>query len=389
MRNRVRSFLTMLGVIIGVSSVILLISLGSGVKTFVTGELEGLGSNLIIVVPGQIDTQQGFASARGGGIGAITSSKLETSDVEQIRQDVSEVSEAVGVILGSSVIKYGDEKKTVQIIGTSSEFADVRNTTLSRGQFFSQADVSSGRKVVVLGANVADDYFSGADPVGEKIDVDTFRYTTIGVLEKKGGLGQSNLDDQVIIPVTAAHRLFDRKYLNFIYIKIVSSDMVETAIPNIKTVLEKQFDEDEFTLVDQKEILKSVSNILNMLTYALSGIAAISLVVGGVGIMNIMLVSVTERTREIGLRKAVGATPRIILMQFLTESVFLSLAGGVIGISIGVLGSLLVGQFMKTTIALWSILLSFAVSAGVGIIFGVMPARKASLLNPIDALRYE
>jgi len=388
-KNKMRSALTMLGVIIGVSSVILLLSLGSGLKTFVTGELEGLGSNLVLVVPGEIDTKRGFASARGGGLGAITTSKLELLDVKRLQDEVPEVSEASGLLLGSEVVKYESEKKTVQIIGTTANFPQVRNAQIAKGEFFQQSDVSSARRVIVLGANVAEEYFLGIDPLGEKMQVGRLRYTVVGILEKIGGLGQTNLDDQAIIPITAAQRQFDKDNVNFIYVKVSEADLVDVAIPKIRSVLEKRLDENEFTLVDQKEVLRTVGNILNVLTLALSGIAAISLLVGGVGIMNIMLVSVTERTREIGLRKALGATPKVILLQFLIESVLLSVGGGVIGIFIGVLGSILLGRFLTITITWWSILLAFGVSVGVGILFGVMPARKASKLSPIEALRYE
>ncbi len=388
-KNKMRSSLTMLGVIIGVSSVILLMSLGSGVKTFVVGELEGLGSNLVLIIPGQFDTKQGFASARGGGLGAIANSKLELEDVKRLKNDVPQVSEATGLLIGSAVVKYADVKKTVQIIGTTPDFTDVRDVSLSEGEFFSEADVTALKKVIVLGANVASDYFSDTSPMLSKIQVGEFRYSVIGVLEKKGGLGQTNLDDQAIIPITSAKRLFDRDNLNFIYAKVASSDLVDTAISKIQKVLAKRLDEDEFTLVDQKEVLQSVSNILNMLTFALSGIAAISLLVGGVGIMNIMLVSVTERTREIGLRKALGATTGIILLQFLTEAILLSVGGGVIGILIGALGSFALSQFITITLTWWSIALAFAVSVGGGIVFGVMPARRAAKLSPIEALRYE
>jgi putative ABC transport system permease protein len=388
-KNKMRSSLTMLGVIIGVSSVILLLSLGSGLKTFVTGELEGLGSNLILVVPGEIDTQRGFTTARGGGLGAITTSKLELSDVKQIQDFVPEVLEASGLLMGSEVVKYASVKKTVQIIGTTSNFPQVRNAKISKGEFFQKGDVTSARRVIVLGANVANEYFLGIDPLGEKIQVGKLRYTVVGILEKIGGLGQTNLDDQAIIPITAAQRQFGKDNVNFIYVKVAESDLVDAAIPKIRSVLEKRLDEGEFTLVDQKEVLRTVGNILNVLTLALSGIAGISLVVGGVGIMNIMLVSVTERTREIGLRKALGATPKVILLQFLTEAILLSVGGGVIGILIGVLGSFALSQFMTITLTWWSIALAFAVSVGVGVIFGVMPARRASKLSPIEALRYE
>lgn len=389
LRNKLRSTLTMLGVIIGVSCVILLLSLGSGLKTFVTGELEGLGSNLILVVPGQIDTQRGFATARGGGIGAITTSKLELLDVKRIQDGVPEVSLATGLLMGSEVVKYESIKKTVQIIGTTANFPQVRNAQIAKGEFFQQSDVTSARRVIVLGKNVADEYFMRESPIGARMQVGRLRYTVVGILEKIGGLGQTNLDDQVIIPITAAKRQFDKDNVNFIYVKVAQAPLVDMAIPKIRSVLEKRLDEDEFTLVDQKEVLRTVGNILNVLTLALSGIAAISLVVGGVGIMNIMLVSVTERTAEIGLRKALGATPNVILLQFLIESVLLSVGGGVIGILIGILGSIFLGRFMTTTITLWSVLLAFGVSVGVGILFGVMPARRAAKLSPIEALRYE
>ena len=388
-KNKMRSSLTMLGVIIGVSSVILLLSLGSGLKTFVTGELEGLGSNLILVVPGEIDTQRGFTTARGGGLGAITTSKLELSDVKQIQDFVPEVSEASGLLMGSEVVKYASVKKTVQIIGTTSNFPQVRNAKISKGEFFQKGDVTSARRVIVLGANVANEYFLGIDPLGEKIQVGKLRYTVVGILEKIGGLGQTNLDDQAIIPITAAQRQFGKDNVNFIYVKVAESDLVDAAIPKIRSVLEKRLDEGEFTLVDQKEVLRTVGNILNVLTLALSGIAGTSLVVGGVGIMNIMLVSVTERTREIGLRKALGATPKVILLQFLTEAILLSVGGGVVGILIGALGRFALSQFMTITLTWWSIALAFAVSVGVGIVFGVMPSRKAAFLSPIEALRYE
>lgn len=389
LKNRMRSFLSMLGVIIGVSSVILLLSLGSGLKTFVTGELEGLGSNLVLVVPGEIDTQRGFTTARGGGLGAITTSKLELSDVKQIQDFVPEVLEASGLLMGSEVVKYKAEKKTVQIIGTTSNFPQVRNAKVTKGEFFQKGDVNSARRVIVLGANVADEYFLGIDPLGERMQVGKLRYTVVGILEKIGGLGQTNLDDQAIIPITAAQRQFDKDNVNFIYVKVASGDLVDGTIPKIRSVLEKRLDGDEFTLVDQKEVLRTIGNILNVLTLALSGIAAISLMVGGVGIMNIMLVSVTERTREIGLRKALGAAPKVILLQFLTEAILLSVGGGVIGILIGALGSFALSQFMTITLTWWSIALAFAVSVGVGIIFGVMPSRKAAKMSPIDALRFE
>ncbi|MBI2405802.1 ABC transporter permease [Candidatus Microgenomates bacterium] len=388
--NRFRSFLTMLGVIIGVSSVILLVSIGSGFRTLVTGELQGLGSNLLLVVPGELEVSRGGPAAGGGALGSFTTSKIKEEDVERIRENVSGIVEAVGVAYAGSSIRYADERKGVQIIGTTTEFPSVRNTSVGRGDFFTTADVSRASRVVVLGSTVAENLFgSSEEGVGSRVVMGDVRYTVIGILEKTGGFGQTSVDDQVIVPITTLRQQFNLDNISFIYIQVEKAQDIPTVARDVQTVLEEHLDPDEFTIIDQKEILSTVSNILNTLTLALGGIAAISLLVGGIGIMNIMLVSVTERTREIGLRKAVGATPKIILMQFLTEAVVLSVGGGMMGILIGVAGSLLVGRFITTTVNLWAILVAFGVSVIVGIVFGVMPARRASKLSPIEALRYE
>ena len=388
--NRFRSFLTMLGVIIGVASVILLVSIGSGLRTLVTGELQGLGSNLLLVVPGELEVSRGGPAAGGGALGSFTTSKIKEEDVQKVRQNVSGIVEAVGVAYAGSSIRFADERKSIQIIGTTPEFPDVRNTSVAAGVFFSTVDVSKASRVVVLGSTVAEDLFgTSREGIDSRVIIGDVRYTVIGILEKTGGFGQTSVDDQVIVPITTLRQQFNLDNISFIYIQVERAQDIPMVTRDVQTVLAARLGEDEFTIIDQKEILSTVSNILNTLTLALGGIAAISLLVGGIGIMNIMLVSVTERTREIGLRKAVGATPEVILMQFLTEAVVLSVGGGIMGILVGVAGSLLVGRFITTTVNLWAIIVAFGVSAAVGIIFGVMPARRASRLSPIEALRYE
>jgi len=236
---------------------------------------------------------------------------------------------------------------------------------------------------------VADELFGQEDPVGKKFTISNQRYAILGILEEKGGIGAIDMDNQVFIPATTAMRQFDMEHIQSLWVQSISSESVSQTKEEVETILLKTLEDDEFSILDTKSILLVISSVLSVLTAALGGIAAISLIVGGIGIMNIMLVSVTERTREIGLRKAVGATPNNILVQFLIEAVVLSFFGGLIGIALGVAGAFVVGRFFTTTIPLWAIALAFGVSSLVGIIFGVAPAYKASKLNPIDALRYE
>lgn len=387
--NKSRSLLTALGVIIGVASVILLVSVGSGLKDYITDQMQDMGSNLVMVAPGDIDLDKAGSSAMSSGMAGMTTSKLKLEYVKEIEKNVPYIEHAAALIIASAPIRYHGESVITQILGTTANYIQVRDTDFKLGGFFSDSEVNSGRKVVVLGHQVAEDIFQDVSPLGEKIKLGDYRYTVIGVIEEKGGEGSMSPDDKVYIPITMAQRQFGQDNISVIFAQAKSGDDVPEALVMTENVLKLHLDDDEFTVIDQKEVLATVSNILNTLTMALGGIAAISLLVGGIGIMNIMLVSVTERTQEIGLRKALGAKPNIILTQFLIEAIFLSVGGGIIGILLGSGGTLLLNLFMPTTITMWSILLAFAVSAAVGIIFGVSPARKASLLSPIEALRYE
>ena len=389
--NKSRSLLTALGVIIGVASVILLISVGSGLKDYITNQMQDMGSNLIMVMPGEIDLDEigPGSEAMGSAFSSMASSKLELGDMHEIEKGIPQVQDAAAMVMSSSPIRYKGESKIAQVIGTTENYTNIRETEFEKGGFFTKSEVNSGRKVAVLGHKVAEDLFGKENPIGEKVKLGEYRYQIIGVIEEKGGEGSMSPDDKVFVPITIAQRQFNQDNINLIFIKVTSGDEVSSAVPLVEEFLKRRLDEEDFTVLDQKEILSTVSSILDTLTVALGGIAAISLLVGGIGIMNIMLVSVTERTQEIGLRKALGATPEVILTQFLVEAVFLSVGGGVMGIIIGGGGALLLDRFMPTTVTLWSVLLAFAVSATVGIVFGITPAKRASQLSPIEALRYE
>jgi len=388
--NKSRSLLTALGVIIGVASVILLISVGSGLKGYITNQMQDMGSNLIMVMPGDIDLDEmSSSSGMSGAFTSMASSKLELDDAEEIEKSVPQIQEAAAMIMASSLARYEGESSAAQIIGTTEDYISIRNTEFEKGSFFTKSEVNSGRKVAILGHEIAEDLFGEKDPIGEKIKLGEFRYQVMGVIEEKGGQGSMSPDDKVFVPITTAQRQFDQDNVSLIFTKVRSSDEVSSTVPLVEEVLRRRLNEEDFTVIDQKEMLSTVSSILDTLTLALGGIAAISLLVGGIGIMNMMLVSVTERTHEIGLRKALGATPEVILTQFLIEAVFLSVGGGMAGIAIGGGGALILSRFMPTTVTLWSVILAFAVSATVGIVFGIAPARKASQLSPIEALRYE
>lgn len=387
--NKLRSALTMLGVIIGVASVIILVSIGSGLKNYITKEIESLGSNLLMVIPGELE----IAPAGGGGGGVpgagTAASKLTLKLADQLQKEGKTILRVMPYTENNGTMKYKNNSHITPVAGVSFEYPQIRNQKVSQGSFFSESQQNSAKRVAVLGRTVAEDLFDDEDPVEKIISVSDQKYTVLGVLEEKGAIGAFDQDDQVFIPVTAAMRQFGLEFVHAYWVESKSSETIAQTREEIEEILGKSLREDEFSAIDTKSLLSVVSRILGVLTLALAGIAAISLLVGGIGIMNIMLVSVTERTREIGLRKAVGATPGAILAQFLIEAIILSVGGGITGIILGSSTSLLLGRFLPVTITFWSILLAFGVSVIVGVIFGVAPAARASRLNPIDALRYE
>jgi len=390
--NKSRSLLTTLGVIIGVASVIILVSIGSGLKDYITSEMQDMGSNLVMVMPGDINLDKMGAaggSAISSSFASMQSSKLKLDYIDDIRQGVPQIKDLVGLVMASAPVRYKNELVSSQVMGTTENYTDLSKYNFVAGGFFNKADVNSGRKMAVVGHKIAEDLFGDSPAVGEKIKVGDYRYTVVGVIEEKGGQGTMSPDDKIYVPITVAQRQFGQDNIGLIFAEAKTAEDVPQVVILTEEVLKRRLKEDEFTVLDQKEILSTISGILNTLTIALGGIAAISLVVGGIGIMNIMLVSVTERTQEIGLRKALGAKPEVILTQFLIEAVVLSVGGGIIGVLLGGGEALLLGRFMPTTITLWSVALAFAVSAAIGIIFGVAPARKASQLSPIEALRHE
>jgi putative ABC transport system permease protein len=286
-------------------------------------------------------------------------------------------------------VYYRGKSQTAIVGGTNEDFSAIFNWTVAEGRFFTRGELETGRKVVVIGAKIKAELFPLSSPLGEELRLGQERYRVVGVLSRKGGFGQFDWDNTVYMPLSAAERFFGRATLDFLYFKIEEGLTVEEMARRVSAVLARRYETDKFSVLQQSDLFQAADSIIGAITVALGGIAAISLLVGGIGIMNIMLVTVAERTKEIGLRKAVGARPRDILAQFLTEAVVLSGLGGALGILLGVGGSLLLGRFLATEVTSWSVVLSFSVSATVGIVFGFVPAYKAAKLDPIAALRYE
>ena len=386
--NKVRSGLTMLGVIIGVMAVILLVSIGEGARDYIHRELGNLGSNLLIVTPGKVSTRGGFHPPAAG-----TIRKLIYDDAVVLERRSRHISNAIPLIFGTTRIKYFNQSRDTSVVGVTEDYFKVRNLHVETGQFLTGADVDTKRKVCVLGRTVKKGLFDDSNALGQIVTLGDERYRVIGVMERKGVALGLDLDDVVFIPTTTAEELFDTDSLFQIVVKVRTSDEIPAATAEIKDILMKRHaNKEDFTIMSQDEILSTMGKVLDIMTAVLAGIAAISLIVGGIGIMNIMLVSVRERTREIGIRKAVGAKSRDILLQFLIEAVTLSLFGGAAGIVIGIGVSLLIPMFvgfLPTKLSIWSIVLAFVFSGSVGVFFGVYPARKAALLDPIVALRYE
>ena len=393
-RNKVRSLLTALGIIVGIAAVIAVIAIGNGASEQMKSSINSMGNNLVMIFPG---------SMRSGGMhmGAGASNTLTAEDGEQLAQDYPElVAAQTPMIRANAQVIYGENNWSTQVSGVGTGFPAVRGWNIGNGTFFTEEDVHAGKRVVILGQTVVDNLFPGIDPIGKTMRVKNMSFKVIGVMEKKGSnsMGQDQ-DDILIMPYTTVRRTLQNSVFNNVNQILVSlHDMgdLEEAKTEFTAMLRqrhrlKDGKEDDFNIRDMTEITEMVTSISSTITVLLGAVASISLIVGGIGIMNIMLVSVTERTKEIGLRMAIGARPIDILMQFLLEAMTLACVGGLLGTILGVVGAKMVGNIQNWPILITesSIAVSFAFSAFVGIFFGFYPAYRASNLNPIDCLRYE
>ena len=391
LKNKSRTLLTTLGVIIGLTSVILLTSIGNGLKIYVNQQFEALGSNTVYISPGKIFSDSGGFNRSGANASTMISTSFTQKDLNNLKRNLK-TDLVMPMKTASAEMKSGEVKKTVAIIGTDYLYGPNNNAAPSEGngRWFTKEEEDKKSNVLILGYSIANDFFPSGNALGKKIIVSGKNYKIIGVNDKKGGgFGGPSFDDYVYSPIGVAYNLAGDEKIQEIVIKVKDKNQIESTKEKAKNILLKYYDKDAFSVFDSAQLLNSINSIISTLTIALTGIAAISLVVGGIGIMNIMLVTVSERTREIGLRKAIGAYPRAILIQFLFEAIILSGLGGLIGIILGSLGTFAINNFFPAKVTPGSVMLAFGVSFLVGIIFGVTPARKASKLSPIEALRYE
>jgi len=389
--NKGRSILTTLGIIIGVAAVIAIVALGEGASASVSSQLAGLGTNLLTITPG---------STRSGGAagGAGSSVTLTSADADAISQNIQGLSGVSPVVSGNAQVIYGNQNWSTRVQAVTPGYLTINDWTIGQGSAFTDQDNTNANNVAVLGQTVVTNLFpNGQSPIGQLVRIRNVPFTVVGVLASKGSNGFQDQDDTIMIPFrTGQVRLFGSSNINQIVVQVADSSQIDTVNSAMANLLRQRhklqsYQADDFSIRNNADIISRVSSVSDTLTMLLGGVAAVSLVVGGIGIMNIMLVSVTERTREIGIRLAIGAQPRDVLFQFLVEAVVLSLLGGIVGILIGSGVALALPIIAGwTTVLPWNaIALSFGVSAAIGMFFGIYPARKASQLDPIVALRYE
>ncbi|MBW4560413.1 MAG: ABC transporter permease [Mojavia pulchra JT2-VF2] len=387
--NKLRSALTMLGIVIGNASVITMIGIGEGGQKYVAQQLESLGPNILFVIPGNRETQR---------ISRDLPKTLILEDAQAIATQVPTIAAVTAELNSRQVVTYRNKNTDVNIIGTTPSFLTVRDFEIDKGRFFTDVDMKRSNQVVVLGAKLAERFFGNSNPVGQQLRIKNTSFQVIGALEAKGSALGVDYDDAALIPIiTTANRIVGRTSpygleVSYIVASAKNAESVDAAqfqITNLLRLRHKLTGEDDFTINSQKDALQTVGQITGALTIMLAAIAGISLFVGGIGIMNIMLVSVTERTQEIGLRKAIGATQQDILLQFMIEAVIVSAIGGLVGTGVGVGGILLVAALTPLEAALSpvAITMAVAISGAIGLFFGVVPARRAAQLDPIVALR--
>lgn len=396
-----RSFLTILGIIIGVGSVIVIMAIGQSAQSLILGQISGVGSDLIGVLPGASDDNSPPPAAMG-----VIIKTLQYDDLEVLAdgKTVPEISSGAGYVVGTETAEYEGTSLTASFVGTTSGYIDTENTEMEKGRFISKEEEASLSRVAVIGTKLAKDLFADDDPIGKRLKLKDQNFSVIGILKERGsaGFGLSSQDDTVYIPVKSAQKLIlGTDYLGFIRLKVKNADLIPQAIANVKTTLRDRHNiddssKDDFSVRDQASAMETVKKVTDVLRYFLLVIGAISLIVGGVGIMNIMLIAVTQRIREVGLRKAVGAKNGDVTIQFLIEAVFISLLGGIIGIIGGITMSFLISAVAKLLKYDWPLIISWqsvfiatAVSIVIGIVFGIYPARKAAKISPMEALRYE
>jgi putative ABC transport system permease protein len=392
--NKMRALLTMLGIIIGIAAVIAMVAIGSGASKMISDQIASIGSNLLLVVPGSV-TSGGLRSGSG------EAPSLTYDDAKAIKAECQSVANVAPMVRGSAQIVFGNQNWSTVVMGATPEMLSVRDWPVTAGRNISQSDVDGATKNCLIGQTIAENLFGAADPVGQIIRIKKIPFTVIGLLEHKGQSPQGqDQDDVIFIPLrTAQRKMFGSQFpdsVGAVIIQAEGADVLKKAEDEVTALLDQRHRigpsrERDFTVRNLSEILAVSEQSSKVMSLLLGAVASISLIVGGIGIMNIMLVSVTERTREIGIRMAIGAKQRDILLQFLTEAVLLTTCGGIIGMGMGVVGAMVISKIMEwpTLISSQAIIIAFLFSAGVGVFFGFYPARKAAGLNPIDALHYE